>query len=512
MRPLPDLAIWGLAAAASLAIHGSLAAWLVLLPAPNRAAEGETMIAVHAMPSSLPQSVNSGMALRPVEAAGTVAAEGGTLKSIAKARTGGEEADLLRPATTASAALSPTAAGREIGGTEADPVPAAAISERRVARESAAAPRAAQPPPGEASPVLKPSATGGSVRASTAASAAAPRADREAAVLDARTAGGAEIAQSPAPGVIASVPLAEQPNRTAPVATSAAGAQPPHASAEKKVAARALPPAGADAVRHRGGAPAIAAEERVTVVAPAEREVPSAQSASPSSGTTEAVAVVVPPKPLPPARVQEVDPYTQVLEYLAGYDADNCFLALPSRGKGGRVTIDGFALKPAEVSRFTAELASLTGVDVEPSGHSVSPDQCRALSFARGLAAYPTPGLSIRLEAQSIRSGTYLSGQVGNLRRGMLYLIVIDDEGKVQEIDQLFQGAAGEIGFEAPMTLTRGPVETVQLLLAVASDVPLTTFASHEGETAETYFAALAEEIGRTETAVDFGFTFFFVN
>jgi hypothetical protein len=229
-----------------------------------------------------------------------------------------------------------------------------------------------------------------------------------------------------------------------------------------------------------------------------------------SSAQGEAVAVLVPRK-IAPSPARQINPYEQVLQYLADYEGDGCFLALPSPGLEGRVRLDGFSVALETTARFAEQLVHLTGIEVETTGHTVSADQCRALSFARSLATYPAPGLQIRPSSRSIASGDVLVGSIKNVHKKMLYLLVIDDEGKVQEIQNLFQDTTGQIGFAAPMTLTRGKVQTEQLLIAIASDEPLETFASHEGQHAEAYFAALADEIAWADSRVDFGFTTFFV-
>src|SRR5690606_20528219 len=137
--------------------------------------------------------------------------------------------------------------------------------------------------------------------------------------------------------------------------------------------------------------------------------------------------------------------------------------------------------------------------------------QCGALSFARTLPGYPLPALDIRPEVRTIESGAYLSGRIREPKRKWLYLLLVDDEGKVEEIQDLFREAGGSIGFSAPMTLKHGPVSTVQILVALASDEPLETVTQHDRGPADAYSARQADEVARGNGPVGVGIPDFLV-
>jgi hypothetical protein len=84
---------------------------------------------------------------------------------------------------------------------------------------------------------------------------------------------------------------------------------------------------------------------------------------------------------------------------------------------------------------------------------------------------------------------------VGNTGGGVLTLLVIDDEGTVQDLATFLRFAAGEARFSVPLTLTAGPVETRQLLMALSTPALPRTVIDRNGEKAETYFPALTAEL-----------------
>jgi hypothetical protein len=180
-------------------------------------------------------------------------------------------------------------------------------------------------------------------------------------------------------------------------------------------------------------------------------------------------------------------------------------------GEGAEaVRIDGFAGQPAEIARLGEEIDRSTGIPVETRAHPVSSAQCSALSFASRLGGV-APTLSLQPERTTIHSSELLNGRIRNFGKTMLYLLVVDDDGKVEEVTNLFEETDGGIGFSAPMTLTDGPVGTVQLLMAIGSDQPLATIADRDGEPADIYFAALANEIAQTGARIEYGIVSFVV-
>ena len=115
--------------------------------------------------------------------------------------------------------------------------------------------------------------------------------------------------------------------------------------------------------------------------------------------------------------------------------------------------------------------------------------------------------MSIELVSAEIASGGELMGLVENIGRRWFYLLVVDGEGKVHEIDGSWMSAVGPgaVVFHAPMTLTGQAGDTVQLLLAVASDEILEMVWLKEGYEAGSYFDQLRAEIGANGGGADFG-------
>ncbi len=316
-------------------------------------------------------------------------------------------------------------------------------------------------------------------------------------------------------------PAAAQLPATAlsPSASSGSAAALPTASLSAAgaatVATAAVPLAPAAA------APRPADEGTATVAAPAERvmssQPPSVPAAAPPQAPSaavveERVAAVI--RPEEPRRLMpQQDPaqiYATLLDAIAAESNPGCFMALGSMD-GETIGVSGFAAARARMEAFRERLNQIVDAPVAVRGHLVAQSQCAALAFVKGLIDTPEAPLAIELSAEEIASGTELVGRVANLRRPWFYLVVVDDMGRVQEVedDRLFLIEQGTVGFRTPLTLTGGPVDTVQLLLAISSDEILEIVWLREGAQATTYFEQLLAEIERNGGGVDFGIAAF---
>ncbi|MBS3650132.1 hypothetical protein KEU06_16080 [Pseudaminobacter sp. 19-2017] len=200
-----------------------------------------------------------------------------------------------------------------------------------------------------------------------------------------------------------------------------------------------------------------------------------------------------------------------ITDFLAENEYSDCLLAIPTGTGPTAASIEAFAVEKSAVEQLGAEYQRLSGIPVTADTRPVSQDQCSALAFARSLAQYPNFPLRVALAKPVIESGQELVGVVSGLRKDTIYLVVVDDEGKAELASSYSGQREPVVDFSAPMTLTSGPVSSVQLLIAIASDGPLRTVPHRPGMPAEDFFSKLATEIVVGQRSVAFGMTSFVV-
>jgi hypothetical protein len=529
--------LWLIAAAGSLALHGAVGAAIYVMPLPDTPAPVRTEIDIATLTAG-----TTARAARSEKAAVVAAAraapirgDGGALQPIATPTT-----IAARPAPSSKAAAPVAATRAEVRlpdktvGTSAPSARAEAVEPSgqasavaepdKVAAPAAAAPATAAavaasaalaPPIAQAAP-LRP-ATPAALSSPAPAGSVASRTEAEpVAAIEARAptvavggAAGLAPAQSPA------APPAASPTRE----TSSAIAQSAATSTIAATRPAADIPAAASARSQESAAVAprpapMRTDGMATVAAP---RAPAARAArpvlAPAAPTETAMAAPVPQRPdvpremLPAAR-RPGPP--RVGDFLAGHD-DDCLLALPAGIGPTQATVDAYAARPETVERLGADYQRLSGRPLTATLRPVSRDQCSALSFARSLAQYPDFPLRLTLSETTIDSGQALSGVISGLRKDTLYLIIVDDEGKAQLVSSYLGQRVTLTNFRAPMTLTSGPVSSVQLLVAIASDGPLRTLPERPGLPAEDYFERLAREIVADQRSIAFGITSFVV-
>ncbi|WP_281859374.1 hypothetical protein, partial [Litoreibacter halocynthiae] len=198
----------------------------------------------------------------------------------------------------------------------------------------------------------------------------------------------------------------------------------------------------------------------------------------------------------PPQTAAEAqDTYNIVLDFLRSFDGGPCFAALPVLAEDGAFRFETFANSRADLTRFRQALEIETGTLPGTVMKPVSDAQCQALPFVTAAARYPEFQLYFDLNARQIPSGDLLSGKLGNTSGGFVSLLLIDDEGVVQDLGSFLKFHAGFAGFDIPMTVKGSPVETQQLLMALSTRARLKTLQSLSGQPAEDFFQRLAVEI-----------------
>ena len=252
-------------------------------------------------------------------------------------------------------------------------------------------------------------------------------------------------------------------------------------------------------------APSDTSPERLAALAPAPQQAPAMQPVpTPGPDPSTAPAPDAPPTDAPAPETDitpaERDGYRAILDYLATQDTGPCFAALPALGQEtGALTLDAFGESAARLDGFRAGMEAATGLSAAtlPGTYlkPISPAQCAALDFLRDAARYPAFGLYFDLPVRVIASGATLSARIHNTSGQVLHLVLIDDEGLVQTLDGFLQFRRGAGQFAIPMTFQGGPIVTQQLLLAIASPVPLETVRRASGQEAAPFFATLREEL-----------------
>jgi hypothetical protein len=385
--------------------------------------------------------------------------------------------------------------------------PVAAPGATVPAAPMAATPAATVPGAAGETPVRPPDPTAPVAPGGMAPVAAAPAALRPALPEPAvpPVAALAERAPEVAPVVVA----AAAPSATAASRPGAPAAVPPRVAGLRPVAPVAAGPPTVAHAAPRAVGPVAPAPSRPVAAGAGAALRPAAAGAEGLRPVAEVAAVPAVVASLPPqegaARAgiaapvataeADSDTYEAVLAATATYPAGPCFAALPGLSDKGVFQFETFALSETDLAAFRQSIEAETGRLPNSHMKPVSPAQCRALAFLTESAAYPAFQLVFDLPERSIASGSVLTGRLVNTSGGFISLLLIDDEGLVQDLGGFLRFTPGAAIFSIPMTLRGAPVETQQLLMALSTPASLATVREGSGTAANTFFAALTAEL-----------------
>tara|TARA_R110002110_G_scaffold293407_2_gene507325 strand:- start:3233 stop:3937 length:705 start_codon:yes stop_codon:yes gene_type:complete len=230
----------------------------------------------------------------------------------------------------------------------------------------------------------------------------------------------------------------------------------------------------------------------------------------PASSVEQGGIAAPPPKTAPVAPANETT-YLSVLDVLAEVQKGPCFAALPTLSDQSEFQLEAFARNSGDLDQFRQALDDRLGRTPNTTMKAISDAQCAAMAFVSDGPAYPRFKLFFEIDQRVIKSGDRLIGRIGNATGGFINFLLIDDEGTVQDLASFLKFVRGGANFNIPMSLTAGPVETQQLLMALSTAAPLKTVIDANGRKAADFFPLLAEELRRRGQTEDIALVAFSV-
>ena len=190
----------------------------------------------------------------------------------------------------------------------------------------------------------------------------------------------------------------------------------------------------------------------------------------------------------------------QITRFVIDFDGGDCFYATPVQVGANAAIIVGLGASVAPFQQLDSAFTRAVGFEPNIGVKQVTAAQCPALSFLGRLR----PGLAnaprITVEGgTNVQSGQPLRGAVENFGTRHIDLLLVTDDGFVQNITYLLKPAAEEKSFVLRLGRSdreSGPLP--QLLIAVASSKPLLALSPHRPAKAEELFSLALDEANRS--------------
>ncbi|MCF6445754.1 hypothetical protein [Nereida sp. MMG025] len=182
-----------------------------------------------------------------------------------------------------------------------------------------------------------------------------------------------------------------------------------------------------------------------------------------------------------------------LIQNIRAVDAPQCALALPRRLSDAEV---GLSLIGADIATLDQYAQSITnGLNSAPAQtrEAVDTRQCAVLDAIGLTADYPASRIGLAIEDTSLRTGDTLQTRILGAGGLFLNVLLIDDNGVVQDLSRFTQIDDGDVVVQAPVARAGESRETRQLLVVLGSPDAPVNLANQIGQSAQDVFSNLTE-------------------
>lgn len=274
----------------------------------------------------------------------------------------------------------------------------------------------------------------------------------------------------------------------APLSPTGAGAAPQTVTGTTTASATVVGGTSTSVAAAPAGEPA----ETATSVANATESVAALNAAQPPATPNTEGAAQRPSRPPPSARDLALG---DLIRRIRAAAADPCLLALPRRDGEDDIGLALIAARDSAIQDFSDTALTADDADIRQTRTLVDQRQCPAITFVRQNQDYPATRLGLRIDDLELQSGETLTGVLRGTAGRYVTLLLIDDNGVVQDL-QRFMAFSGNIArFDVPVSRSGPARDTSQILLAIATRAPPGPIKDRVGQLAQDVFAGLEGEL-----------------
>jgi serine/threonine-protein kinase len=217
-----------------------------------------------------------------------------------------------------------------------------------------------------------------------------------------------------------------------------------------------------------------------TVRPPAAQPAPSTPPPAPSKQTA-----------LPPP--QKLDRAGEIERYISQYNGGDCFFIAPNTVSASAARIDGYGDSPAAFEILDDAFKRANGFEADIDVRQVTAPQGPAITFLGRLRGERSRALRLRVAATNLKSGDALVGTLEGAGNNSVQLLLVSDEGAVQDLSALLKPAGDARSFNLRMQRAGAAGAQPQLLVAVTSTKPLETLKDAKSPADRLFPLALVE-------------------
>ncbi len=194
-----------------------------------------------------------------------------------------------------------------------------------------------------------------------------------------------------------------------------------------------------------------------------------------------------------------------VSRFIQQYDGGDCFFITPVAIGASLVRVEGFGASTAPFDLLDRAFKKSQGFEASIGIRLVTPSQCPAVTFLNRLRGDSTRAPRISLGSVKLRPGEPLAGSVENFANRVVELLLIADDGQVQNMSYLLKPGTDALWFSIDLPRSdNSPGSNVpQLLMAVTTPRVLDSLRQPRPTPADQFFLQALSEAQRANVTMN---------
>ncbi|WP_426425253.1 serine/threonine-protein kinase [Bradyrhizobium genosp. A] len=186
--------------------------------------------------------------------------------------------------------------------------------------------------------------------------------------------------------------------------------------------------------------------------------------------------------------------------YLQQYDGGDCFFIMPVAVGTSAAVVEGFGASTAPFDALDRSFKKSQGFEASIGIRLVTPPQCPAITFLNKVRGDAARAPRISLGSVKIRPSETLTGNIENFANRVVELLLISEDGQVQNISYYLKPGTDALSFSIEMKRAEDSLgsSVPQLIMAVTTPRVLDSIRQPRPMPADQFFLQVLSEAQRS--------------
>jgi len=191
--------------------------------------------------------------------------------------------------------------------------------------------------------------------------------------------------------------------------------------------------------------------------------------------------------------------------FIQQYDGGDCFFIIPVAIGSSEAVLEGFGSSTTPFDQLDKLFKKSQGFEASIGVRLVTPAQCPAIAFLNKLRSDSSRTPRISLGSVKLRRGETLAGSIENFANRVVELLLVADDGQVQNISYALQPGTDALSFSLELPAGNGASGSSlpQLIMAVATPRVLDSLRQPQPLPADQFFLQAMSEAQRANLPIN---------